>query len=342
MPEIITGCIHIHSNYSDGTRSIEDIAGIADEVGLDFLIFTDHMTLQGLKDGKEGYYGKTLALVGYEINDRNNKNHYLAIGLDEALPEGLTAAEYVRQTAEKGGIGIIAHPDEIRSHLPKYPSYPWTEWGVSEYDGIEIWNHMSEWMEGLTRYNQLVMAVNPRKYLKQPTDRILSLWDTVNMERKVAGIGSIDAHGYPYKLGPFKLVIFPYKVQFKSIRTHLILDRPLSKNAPEAREQIFKAIKQCNIFISNYRRGDASEFYVDIVEEGKVVGIGQEAVYEEGAVMNIRLPKPGEVIIIKDGATYCNFRGESGTIPVSGPGLYRVEVYRFRKGWIYTNHIRLI
>ena len=166
----------------------------------------------------------------------------------------------VKQVKEKGGIGIIAHPDEIRTDLPKYPAYPWTAWEAEEYDGIEIWNQMSEWMEKLTRFNQLKMLFSPRKALDSPTQRILSKWDQLNRKRKVFGIGAIDVHAHPYKLGPLKLTIFPYEVQFKSIRTHLILDEPLSPDLEKAKKQIYSAILNCNAFTANFKRGKAKGF----------------------------------------------------------------------------------
>ena len=77
------GAIHIHSIYSDGSGEVTDIAGFAAESDLDFIILTDHNTLRALHEGFEGWYGKTLLLVGCEINDKENKNHYLAFGVDE-------------------------------------------------------------------------------------------------------------------------------------------------------------------------------------------------------------------------------------------------------------------
>ncbi|MCP4631612.1 MAG: histidinol-phosphatase [candidate division Zixibacteria bacterium] len=342
MSEVVTGCIHIHTTDSDGTKSVEEIASIANEVNLDFIIVTDHMTLKAYQEGKEGYYGDTLVIIGYEIQDPDNKNHYLVFGLEEILKPGLRVNEYVPQAAEKGAIGIIAHPDEIRSHMPKYPSYPWTDWSVEGFSGIEIWNHMSEWMEGLKKYNQLKMLFSPRKFLKKPTDRILEIWDTLNQDKKIAGLGSIDVHGYPYKMGPFKVTIFPYKVQFQSIRTHLILDKPLSKIFKEARQQVYDAIRNCRIFISNYRWGDARGFDAEITSGNKVIGIGQEGEFEGDAEIHLMLPEFGDVRIIRNGLTHCQFRGKSGHFPLSEPGLYRVEVIHNGRGWIYSNHIRLV
>lgn len=39
-----TGAIHMHSTFSDGTGEVPDIARFADEVGLDFILLTDHNT----------------------------------------------------------------------------------------------------------------------------------------------------------------------------------------------------------------------------------------------------------------------------------------------------------
>jgi len=342
LSEVITGCIHIHTTFSDGNKSFEEVAHIADDVGLDFIMVSDHMTLQPLQEGKEGYYGNTLAIIGYEIHDPNNKNHYLVFGLNNILNPRLPASEYVPQAAEKGAVGIIAHPDEIRNYIHKYPSYPWTEWGVGGFNGIEIWNHMSEWMERLRRFNKLKMFIFPRRSLQSPTKRILRKWDELNMKGKIAGVGSVDVHAFPYKLGPLRLVVFPYKVQFKSIRTHLIIERELSKDIKTAKGQILGAIRDCRVFISNYRWGDASRFNAEILTKDGVVQIGGEKTFEEGYRMQVKIPKDSQAAIIRNGKVYARFNGKKAEIPISAPGLYRVEVKRSGKGWIYTNHFKII
>lgn len=43
------GALHIHSVYSDGTGTVEEIINYAREVGLDYLILTDHNTVKALK-----------------------------------------------------------------------------------------------------------------------------------------------------------------------------------------------------------------------------------------------------------------------------------------------------
>jgi len=338
----VVGAIHIHSTDSDGTKSVPEIAKIGDRIGLDFLIFSDHMTLKSFQAGLEGCYGKTLVIIGYEIHDKENKNHYLAFNLKETLPFGLTPLEYVKQVKEKGGFGIIAHPDEIRKDLPKYPAYPWTEWGAKEFDGIEIWNQMSEWMEKLTRFNQVKMLFSPRKSLDSPTERVLSKWDELNLKRKVCGIGAVDAHAHPYKLGPLKLIIFPYEVQFKSLRTHLILDHPLSSDFEKGKAQIFSALLNCNVFASNHRRGDSRGFLFYVEGKNKLVKIGEETKLEESLRLVARTPAKSGIRLIYNGKLIYKTKGKELIHHPKEKGIYRVEAFKGDKGWIFSNHIRVV
>ena len=79
------GAIHIHSTYSDGTGKIEDIAQAASDSGLDFIMMTDHNTLKPKEDGYEKWINNVMVIIGYEVNDMSNKNHYLVFGLDEVI-----------------------------------------------------------------------------------------------------------------------------------------------------------------------------------------------------------------------------------------------------------------
>ncbi|UCE20488.1 MAG: PHP domain-containing protein [Gemmatimonadota bacterium] len=335
------GAIHIHSDYSDGSKSIPEIAAIADSVGLDFLLFADHMTLQPLADGLEGWHGKVLVLIGYEINDPDNRNHYLAYNLREIVEPGLRAKDYVRLVKKKGGIGFIAHPDEVRTALPDHPSYPWTEWSVDGFDGIEVWNHMSEWMEGLTKHNKLWRFLSPRRALKGPTARTLKWWDDFNQQRKVVGIGGIDVHAFPYKLGPMILEIFPYKVQLKSIRTHLLLEESLTSDVHRSKEAIYRALTQASAFVSHYRWGDARGFRFWAEREDQRVDMGDTIASDGFIALKVTTPQRADIRLIKDGVHNDTLHGTEVSFPVQDSGLYRVEVFRRGRAWIYSNHIRV-
>jgi len=334
------GALHIHSNFSDGLRPIPEIASIAGECGIDFLLFADHMTLDPVKLGFEQWYGSVLAVIGYEINDADNKNHYLVFGLDETLPFDLTAREYVSRAHEAGAVGFIAHPDEKRSAIPSYPPYPWTAWDAEGYDGIEIWNHASEWMEKLNNLNKYYMVLHPLKFLAGPEAETLARWDGLNRDRAVPGIGGLDAHAYPYRIGPVTIYIFRYKVLFKGIRTHILVDGSLSTDVAEAKETVLATLKGARCFISNYRWGDARGFNFEAVGGDTAYVMGDTA-REPEVEFRIRVPLPGAITLLRDGETAAETRGTGLTLRTSQPGAYRVEVRRRKKPWIYSNHIRL-
>jgi hypothetical protein len=334
------GVAHIHSTDSDGTKPVPEIIKIGQALGLDFLLFADHLTLNSYHLGMEGWHKDTFVLIGYEIHDQNNINHYLAFDVDELLPGELAAREYVKEVKGMGGLGIIAHPDESRD-LPEFPPLPWTAWDVEGYDGIEIWNHMSEWMEGVNRFNQLKMFFSPRSYLTSPTQKTLRVWDEVNKERKVCGISGVDVHAYPYRLGPFTLTIFPYKVQFQSLRIHLVLREPLSSDHRNAKRQVVDAIRECQLFVSNYRRGDARGFRFLAQGKNQLAGMGDSISLSNGITLRAFAPRRCLLRLLCDGKVIKEERGKSIELVTDQPGNYRIEAYRGKKGWVFSNHIRV-
>jgi hypothetical protein len=283
------GVAHVHSLFSDGTGEIPEIAKYADESDLDFLLITDHNTLRGLQEGYEKWYGKTLCLIGCEINDKENKNHYLAFGINETYSTRLAAKDYVRKVKENGGVGFIAHPHEKRNHMEEHPPYPWVDWSIEDYDGIEIWNHMSEWMENLTEQNKYTSFLHPLRSIVAPPPETLKLWDELNLKRKVVGFGGVDAHAHKQNLfGFFEVEIFPYKVLFKSIHNHVFLPESLVKSnskqkLAKSKAAIYEALAYGRSFIANdyhasskcihiiansvkkkYQMGDYLDFYEKI------------------------------------------------------------------------------
>ncbi len=335
------GAIHIHTTDSDGSKSHQDIIKIADRLHLDFLFFTDHMTLQ--HKNIEDWHKRVLVVVGYEIHDPNNKNHYLAFGIDEVLPEGLTAPEYVREVKKRGGLGIIAHPDEVREEKGVPPAFPWTAWEVKDYDGIEVWNHMSDWLEGINQQNKFQRFFHPRSSLNTPAEATLKRWDREAERRRVIGIGSLDAHAAEYYWGPLRLTIFPYKVQLQTIRTHVLVDKPLLYDDYEsARKSIMKALSLAQIFIGNERWGNCRGFRFWAESKRQYALVGGAMRDHRSIIFKVKCPSEGTIRLIKSGEVIDVSEGDKAEFPVKGPGPYRVEVLKGEKGWIYSNHIKIL
>ncbi len=335
------GAVHIHTTESDGTRTLEDVVAIGRKVGLDFMMFCDHMTLSNREAGREGFYGKTLVVVGYEHNDLQDEHHYLLFDSPRVYPPEMTAAQYVAAGAGDGALGILAHPDEIRKALKDHPAYPWKDWSVEGFDGIELWNQMSEWMEKLTRYNRLLMAFSPRKSMIAPTARILKRWDELNKTDKCVGIAGTDAHAFSFKVGPLKVEIFPYKVHFRSLRCYILLREPLSRDFPAARLQLYDAIRDCRLFFANVRWGEADDFEFFADNGSRRAVCGGELPWEKGLRLYVRLPSPATLQLVRNGEKVLETHSHELEYQVPAPGIYRVEAFKGKRGWIFSNHIRI-
>ncbi len=342
----VVGAIHLHSDFSDGSLPIPEIARIAENKNLDYLMFSDHNTLEPKRQGLERWHGRVLVIIGCEINDPDDRNHYLAFRIDRELEKGLDAKTYVRWVKKMGGFGVIAHPAEKRAFSDAYPPYPWTDWDVEGFDGIEIWNQLSEWLEGVTLRNFMWRIWHPLRSIRFPVWETLERWDQLNRSRRIVGLGGIDVHGFHIKLfGFIPVEIYPYKVQFRSIRTHILLERPLyiqenqSVSFKEAEKNIFEALSHGRCFISNASIGNAKGFRFWAEGQQGTFIMGSRIPKQGELVFRVRSPLSGLIRLLKDGQEVRRKKGNAMNHRSAKEGVYRVEIFRKRRGWVYSNPI---
>lgn len=336
------GVMHMHTLYSDGTGTTEQIARYANERRLDWIIITDHEHLKAYELGQEGKYGRVNVMIGSELGDEDLPNHYLAFDIDH-VPDQSNVVEYVKAVQEMGGFGAIAHPHEKRTAFADMPPYPWTEWDAP-IDGIEIWNQLSQWVEGLSRWNRLQRFLHPLKSLTRPVPETLSAWDLLNRKRPVVGYVGVDAHSlkYPLLWGLIHVKVFHYKVQFRSLLTHILLEEPLSKNYEEAKRQIYTALREGRHFGANHRVGNPHGFrFYAISEEKRILPIqrlepGREVTFVAHS------PLDAEMILVRNGIPVIRLRGKELTYTTKDDGIWRLETYRRGRGWVFTNPIRIL
>jgi len=103
--------IHIHSDYSDGANSVEEIIEYARGIGLDGIAITDHNTIQGslkaLEFGSENFR----IIPGIEISAR--EGHIIGLGIKEGVGRDLLAKETIDRIHGLGGLAIAAHPYDV-------------------------------------------------------------------------------------------------------------------------------------------------------------------------------------------------------------------------------------
>jgi hypothetical protein len=336
----VCGALHLHTTFSDGGVDYPRLIAAAKEVGLDFVVVTDHMSLKGRREGYEGFSGGLFVVVGYEHNDANNINHYLALKTTEVLKDHDSPQRYIDAVKKDGGIGFLAHPVEKRHYFKDYPAYPWTAWDATGFDGIEVWNQMSDWLEHLKSWVNFFRLFYPRRFLAGIEKEMIEKWDGFNRRVFISGIGGVDAHTMKTKIGPFRLTVFPIKVELKGIRTHLYLEEPLPSNdPPRARELFFDALRLGRGFISNFRRRDArgTRLFVEYADGARAFPGPQPPGGALPARIHARLVDKAEIRLIRNGQIVRRHAGSDAAFDISEGGLYRVEVFKGKNAWIYSN-----
>nr|WP_162794198.1 CehA/McbA family metallohydrolase [Streptomyces paludis] len=132
------GDCHIHSVYSDGELTPEQLAADARAAGLDFIATTEHNSAQAHRVWGRYAADDFLVLLGEEVTTRTG--HWLALGVapgqvinwDYRVGDELIG-RCLDQVHASGGLCVAAHP-----HAP-YPSgsfmYPYRG-----FDAVEVWN----------------------------------------------------------------------------------------------------------------------------------------------------------------------------------------------------------
>ena len=340
----LCGAMHLHTPYSDGNSSFSSYAQVGAELGLDFMGINDHMSLNS-RDIEPGVQEGVIFLIGYEHNDAQNENHCLVYNTPR-VASGYHPREYLDSIAHMGGYTILAHPEESRHYFSQFPALPWTEWGDNRFQGIEIWNQFSIWVENLKSPLSVINILFPRRMVKRASRSLLVRWDTINRERFVAGIGGVDAHNIQQKIFIWTKELFPLKIELKGIRQHFYIPSAAGETeGVEDKEELLRlALIQGNGFTSNYRRGDArgTEIFfrhADGTVQVPGVAISRETVKGE-FVINLSLE--ATVRIVRNGEIIARIsQVKSMVYPLVDSGSYRIEVRRHGMGWIYSNHFPL-
>ena len=350
MHELVIN-LHMHTRYSDGHGSHDDIAAAALEAGLDAVIVTDHNVWV---NGPEDYYQdgdrRVLMLIGEEIHDQTRnpqKNHLLVFGAGRELaPLAYAPQRLLEAVRQAGGLAFIAHPVDPAAPAVGETDISWVDWDLTGFNGIELWNGLSEFKSLLkTRLHAIYYAYNPSRVAHGPLPAALKRWDDLlKQDRRVVAIGGSDAHQLPAHLGPLHRTIFPYGFHFRSINTHLLVPRPLNHDLIEDRRMIMDALRQGHVFIGYDWPASTRGFRFTAHSLEKNAVMGDQVSNEGGVTLQIRLPMRTECKLIKDGQLLKTWtKRETCTHITTEPGTYRVEVYLQyqgkRRGWIFSNPI---
>jgi len=336
-----SGIIHIHTIYSDGCGKIRGIVRAAKKVGLDYIIITDHDTLDAMKDGAAGWHDGLLVLVGEEVGGKG-KSHYLALGISdpiEPLEHQEGALRYIEAVKRQGGIGFAAHPDGLKSKSFDIDLSSWTEWDSPDYTGLEIWSYMRDWAEGITRTNILYYYLHPEKAIHGPSPDLLRRWDQLCQKRQVVGIGSSDVHArHPSFLKFVKFL--SYRRAFQGVRTHLLTLSPLSSELDESKKLVYTALGAGHCFFAHDFLADSTGFrFIAATDDGQTLLMGDEAELKSEAELEVTSPMIASLRLFCNGELIEEAAAKRLTWKASQPGVYRVEARYKGEPWVYTNPI---
>jgi hypothetical protein len=326
--EDYAGVIHVHTTYShDAHGSFEDAVRVANAQQLDFIIFTEHNTLQPIRDGRQGWYGAALALIGMEIS--TSSGHYIAMNVHQEIDrEGKTAQQIIDEVNAQGGFGFIAHPYFKRGR--------WLDWSVTGFTGIEAYNVAHDTLDE-NRMRLVVWTltapVGPFYFsiLDRPYDPLAKWDELLHQHGNVVGIGSTDAH--EFHLAGIKIA--PYEAMFQLIRTHVLL--------PEGEltdHGVYDALRRGHAYFAIELVAEAKGFQFLIEGDRGVIGtMGDEILLEPNLRLRVSLPAPAQMMLFKDGSPIASTTGQAWEYPVTEGGTYRLEASRHGKPWIFSNPI---
>jgi predicted metal-dependent phosphoesterase TrpH len=136
--------LHMHSTYSDGAGSIEQILHHAQyNTNLAVIALTDHDVIEGALRARDlwarGNYRFDF-IAGEEIS--TSEGHLLALFIEKRIRPGLSMERSIDLVHEQGGLAIVAHPlNRIFRHSCQREVLERIARSRDTWlDGIETWN----------------------------------------------------------------------------------------------------------------------------------------------------------------------------------------------------------
>lgn len=351
-PNVVRGAYHIHTDRSDGSGTVEEVAAAAARAGLQFIILTDHG--DGVRPpDPPAYRDGVLALDAVELNTTGG--HYAAIGLPAApYPLAGTPDAVIEDVKRLGGVGIAAHPGSPR------PSLQWTDWDAA-VDGVEWINGDSEWRDEprlpITRalFGYLLRAPEAMAALLDRPSDVLSQWDRLTASRRVFVVAGIDAHawlGFSQRTDPdsgaVHLPIPGYEATFRTFSNHVVLDAPWSGDAAQDAAALLAAIRKGRVYSVISALATPGGLTLTASSGSGTATIGDDLAVDGDVLVRaaVTAPPGTTLVLLKNGEPV--HQVTDGPLEMNGgtdTAVYRIEAYvRNSPGgppvpWIVSNPI---
>lgn len=344
-------CIaHVHTTYSDGTATVEELVAAAAATGVDALLVTDHDTLCARRDGWEGTHDGVFVLVGTEVSPK--EGHYLAFGVEHEIPHaGRSALEIAEAVRDAGGVGFAAHPFSRGGHmlvpgLARRIVLP-HGWPALDdprgCDGIELWSLTTDAAEAWRTPGEAV------RWLRHPETAIaagppahhLQRWDALSAHRRVPAIGGLDGHQPGIRIRGRVRSPLSHRRTFGLLRTHLLCERPLTGDAGADSRTMVSALDAGAAWLTSPCVAPAHGARLWAQRpDGGVIPMGGEA-GASPALLHVRLPRAADIRVLRGGALLKETHDEALDVEIAQRGVYRVEAWIDGRLWLLSNPVHL-
>ncbi|MGE3519731.1 MAG: CehA/McbA family metallohydrolase [Vicinamibacterales bacterium] len=352
----VRGTLHVHSLFSDGRGSIDEIAAAAARAGLAFVVLTDH------GDGTRrpeppSYRSGVLCIDAVEISTRNG--HYVALGIGQAPYRlGGEARDVADDVRRLGGFGIAAHPDSPRAELS------WSDW-TATIDGIELINADTAWRvqavaagwkgRALLLGSLFTYPVRPAESIARlltTSTEVRQHWTDMNASRQVVGLAGVDAHAKVPILDAepgdnrFSIPIPSYESSFQTLSVHVVPARPFGGEASADAASLLDGIRRGRAYVSIDGWASPAAFELHATNGTRTVQYGESLEAEGPVTLRGRSNAPdGYQATVWRGSSLVaeGLPGREFELAVGeAPGIYWVEVGRpsaAGPAWITSNPI---
>ncbi len=340
----IKGCAHVHIPLSMLEVNLDPVGEAGEKAGVDFVIINSHTPEKRREKYEklfsyERYYGGTLVIKGEEADNANRKNHVIFAGPDRWLGHNRDTSSLLEAINREEGVSFIAHPEGFHKIFAVKKDYRWQDWDINSFTGIEMWSLLFDWTRTTRIYNIPARYLSIPYSLEGPSSRMLDIWDTLSLERRVVGIAGLDIHRLPLL---FRLLdvrrIFSYEKIFRTLRNHLLLRERMKGNVWEDKKNIIRTFRRGNLFFANDYISPSDGFFFGGEDESFVMGDTADT----DARIIVSLPRRCRVRLLVNGKIGWEEETECRSFKAGKPGVYRIEAFLNGKPWIFSNHIRIM
>ncbi len=333
-----SGVIGVHTSYSDGTRSYDEVEKMCDSEDLHFAITTDVNTVKPLERSLSRRFGMTLMIPAVEISADKGGDRFLVIG--DSIPilpgDNVSVDSALSYAHRKGSLIVLDRSRNLRRANENFGRL------AGLVNGMELYNFNEDWKNlfSLTQINKVIggyltYPVNGHSltYLIRYPEKRIDEYNRLNESHRMVGIGAAGA-GSNDILGWRRDYYFAsYESVLRTVHTVIVTTELYSGKYWHDRQITLDAIRKGHVYISFPALEPARGFFFTASSGNSRAMMGDSLKLDSIARLRISLPDSNDVMtrVLRNGTIIKSY-DDAGSVSfsVSTPGQYMVEVFQKR------------